>query len=152
DDRTGAWSDETGDLFRIRNETVLRPARVVDRLAAIERDGGSPERIVRARNKYFVALVEKRAQNQIDELAHAVTDKDFFRRNTGDAALLLLHHYRFTRREDALLMAVTFRLGQVLDHRQAHRFGGAEAEGFRVADVQGDDFVALALELMSPMG
>ena len=65
-----------------------------------------------------------------------------------DAARLLLHDHRLARREDALLVAVAFRLGQVLDHRQAHGLGRAQAEGARVADVQRDDLVALALELV----
>src|SRR5256886_11987307 len=44
--------------------------------AAVEGDGRGPQGIVRARHQHFVALVEERAQHQIDELAHAVADED----------------------------------------------------------------------------
>src|SRR5207253_6801508 len=62
--------------------------------------------------------------------------------------ILLLHDHRFTRRKDALLMAVPFRLREVLDHGESHGLGRTQAEGSGVADVEGDDLVALALELV----
>ena len=45
-------------------------------------------------------------------------------------------------------MAVAFRLPEVLEQRQAQRFRRPETERRRVADVQLDDLVALALELL----
>ena len=70
----------------------------------------------------------------------------------GDAALLLLHHHRLARREDALLVAVALRLTQILDHRKTHGLRRPEPEGARVADVERDDLVSLALELERAAG
>ena len=72
--------------------------------------------------------------------------------HAGDAARLLLHDHRFASREDALLVAVAFGIGEILDHGQAHGLRGAEAEGAGIADVQRDDLVAHALELVRPPG
>ena len=148
DDGARLARDQRGDLFRIGHEVVLGPARVVDRLAAIQRDRRRPQRIVRARDQHLVAGVEQRAQAEIDQLAHAVADEHFFGADAGDAARLLLHDHGFARREDALLMAVAFGHRHVLDHGEAHGLRRAEAEGAGIADVQRHDLVALALELL----
>src|SRR4029077_124444 len=107
---------------------------------------------VRARHQHFVALIEQRAQHQVDELAHAVADEDFLGRDAGDAPGLLLHDDRFARREDALLVAVPFCLRQVLDHGESHGLRRTQAKGPGVADVERDDLVALALELVGTPG
>src|SRR5439155_17260288 len=98
--------------------------------------------------QHFVALVEERPQHQVDELAHAVADEDFLGGDAGDAPGLLLHDDRFARGKDALLVAIPFGLRQVLDHGESHGLRGTKAEGPGVADVERDDLVALALELV----
>ncbi len=47
DDRARLLGDERLDVFRIRNEVVLRPAGIVNDLAAVQRGGRGPQRIVR---------------------------------------------------------------------------------------------------------
>ena len=66
----------------------------------------------------------------------------------GMPRVLRVHDHGFARREDALLVAVALGLREVLEQRQAHRLGRAKAEGGGVADVELDDLVALALELL----
>jgi hypothetical protein len=111
-----------------------------------------PQRIVRAGYEDFVAVVEQRTQAQVDEFAHAVADEDFFGADAGDAAHLLLHDHGLARREDALLVAVTFGHRHVLDHRQPHGLRRAKAEGARIADVERHDLVTLAFELLCATG
>src|SRR5207248_7708759 len=91
-------------------------------------------------------------KREVDELAHAVADEDFLGRDSGDAARLLLHDHRLARGEDALLMAVALGVGEPLDHGEPHGLGRAQPEGPGVADVERDDLVALALELVGAPG
>ncbi|MGC4111368.1 MAG: hypothetical protein QM747_13280 [Nocardioides sp.] len=131
DDRARLARDQRRDFFRVRHEVVLGPARVVDSLAAVQRDRRRPQWIVGARDQHLVAVIQQRAQAQVDQLADAVADEHLFGAHARHAAHLLLHHHGLTGREDALLVAVTFRHRHVLDHRQAHRLRRAEAEGTR---------------------
>src|SRR5690606_29700398 len=82
----------------------------------------------------------------------AVADEDVLGGRIEHAPLLLLHHDGFPGRENALLIAVAFGRGEVLDHREAHRLRCAEAESAGVADIERDDLVALALELERTAG
>src|SRR6185437_17097841 len=143
-----ARRDEARKLLGIRHESVLRPTWVVHGTSAVQCDGRRPKRVVRTRHQHFIAAVEERAQHEVDELAHPVADEDLLGRDAGDAPRLLLHDHRFPRREDALLMAIALGLGEVLDHRQAHGLRCPEPERLRVADVEGDDLIALPLELV----
>jgi hypothetical protein len=154
DDHNGASlaRDQRGDLFRVRDEVVFGPARVVHGLAAIQRDGRRPQWIVGARNEHLVTGIEQRAQAKVDELAHAIANEYFFGADRGDASRLLLHDDGFARRENALLVAVALRNRHILDHGKAHGFGRTETESPGVADVERHDFVALALELLGAPG
>ena len=133
---------------RIGHEAVLGPAGIVHGAAAIEIHRRRPQRIVRARHQHLIAVVEQRAQHQVDQLADAVADEYLLGAHPGHAARLLLHDHGFARREDALLVAVALAFGQVLDHRQPHGLGRAKTEQPRIADVQRDDLVALPLQLV----
>ena len=98
---------------------------------------------------HLVAFVEQCAQRQIDEFADSVADKHFLGRHIHDSAFLLLHDHSFTCRKDTLLVAIGLALGEILDHRQAHRLGRPEAEQPGIADVQRNNFVALAFQFVS---
>ena len=119
---------------------------IVHRTAGIEIHRGGPQRIVGARHQHLVAGIQQRAQGEIDQLAHAVADEHLFGRDPAHSALLLLHHHRFARRENALLVHVSLAVAQVLDHRQAHGFRGSEPEGVGVADIERHDVVAQPLQ------
>src|ERR1700720_1853501 len=89
----------------------------------------------------LVGLIEQRPQNEVNQLADAVADEDFFSGYPGNAAPLLLHDDGFASGKDTFLVTIPFGIGQVLDHRQTHGFRGPEAECAWIADVQGDDLV-----------
>ena len=120
----------------------------MDRLAAGDDHRRGPERVVRRREQHLVARLEQRLHRHEDQLGDAVAHEHVLGGDAGDAARLRVHDHRLARREDALLVAVALGLREVLDHRQAHGLGRPEAERGRVADVQLDDLVALALELL----
>ena len=152
DDRARALGDQGLHLLRVGHEAALGPARVMHRPAPVQVHGSGPERVVRARHEHFFVGGEQRPQRQVDQLADAVADEHLVGRHAADAALLLLHHDGFARRENALLVAIAFGGAQVLDHRQPHRLGRAEAEGPGIADVQRDDVVAHALHFQGATG
>ena len=104
--------------------------------AAVQNRGRRPQRVIRARDQHLVAGVQEPPQREIDELADAVAHEDVVGVDALDAARLLLHHDGFARGENALLIAVGLGGRQVLDHREAHRLGCAQAEQTRIADVQ----------------
>src|SRR5262249_29531780 len=147
-ERARALRHECRELLGIGNEAALGPAGVMHDAAAIQGHGRGPQRVVGTRHEHFVVLVEERPQGEVDELAHAVAAEHLFRRNPTDAALVLLHHHRLACREYAFLVAVALSLGEVLDHGEPHALGGAEPEGARITDVEGEDLVALALEFV----
>jgi electron transfer flavoprotein beta subunit len=151
-DRAGARRDQRRNLVRIRMKALLRTTGVMDGFAAVQRDGRGPQRIVRRGHQHLVAAVEQRAQHEIDQFADAVAHEHRVRTHGLDPALLLLQHDGLTRGEDALGVAVAFRLRHVLDHRQAQDLRRAEAERAGIADVQGNDLVALALQLERAAG
>ena len=126
--------------FSMASGSGLKPCdfgtRVIHGAAAVQNRGRRPQRIVRARDQHLVAGVQEPAQREVDELADAVAHEDVLGVDALDAARLLLHHDGFARREDALLVAVGLGRRQVLDHREAHRLGRAQAEQARIADVQ----------------
>ncbi len=136
DDRSRPRRNQRLDLLGIRFEAALRPAGVVHRAAAVQIHCGSPQRIIGTRHQNFIVIGEQRAQYQIDELADAVADEYLLGADSAHAAILLLHHHRFARRKNALLVTVAFAVTQVLDDRQPHRLRGAKSEYARVADVQ----------------
>ena len=141
-DGAGGRGDEAFHLVGIGHEAVLGTAGVVDGVSAVQHGGGGPERIVGTGQEHFVAIVQEGAHDVQDELRDAVAHEDVFHRYVGDAARLVEHDHRLAGREDTLLMAVAVGLAQVLDHGQAQRLGGAEAEGTGIADVELDDLVA----------
>jgi electron transfer flavoprotein beta subunit len=151
-DRAGARGDQRGNLVRIRMEALLRTTRVMHGLAAVQRHRRGPQWIIRRGHQHFIAAVQQRAQHEVDQFADPVAHEHRVRAHGLDAALLLLQHDRFARGEDALRVAVALRLRHVLDHRQAQDLRGAEAERARIADVQGDDLVALTLQLQRAAG
>ena len=63
----------------------------------------------------------------------------------------MLHHNGFAGRENTLLMAIGLTLPQVFDHGQAHRFGSPVTKQARIADIQRDDLVTLALQFHRPV-
>ncbi len=82
------------------------------RAAAIQRDRRGPQRIVRRRHQYFIAIAEQRPQRQVDQLGSAIADEDGFGGATANAAVLLLQQDGLTRRIDALLVRVAFACGR----------------------------------------
>ena len=152
DDRARARRDQLLDGVGIGIEALRLGARVVHGAAAVQHRRRRPQRIVGARNQHLVAGVQEPAQREVDELADAVAHEDVIGVDAVDAARLLLHHDGFARREDAFLVAVGLGRRQVLDHREPHRLGRAQAEQPGIADVQLDDLVALPLELMGAPG
>ena len=142
DDCACSVADEFFNVTCIRDETILSPAIVVAGDAAIERYGRTPKRVIRARHQHLVARIQKCSQRQVDQLANTISNEYFLCGNTLNAAILLLHHNRFARGEDAFLVAIRFRLAEVFDHCEAHGFGRAKSEQTRVADVQRDNLVA----------
>ncbi len=52
--------------------------------------------------------IAQTAQRQVVQLGHAITDKDLVDRHIHHATALLLHNNSFTRRKNALLMAIGF--------------------------------------------
>src|ERR1019366_2172458 len=101
-----AARDERLDLRRIGHKVVLGLARVVHSAPAVQIDSRCPERIVRARYQYLIAIIEQRAQHHVDELTDAVTDEYLFRADARDTSALLLHDHGFPGRKDPLLVAV----------------------------------------------
>ena len=152
DDGARALRDQRLDFFRVRHEAALGSARIVDGPPAVQVHRRGPERVVGARDQHFLVRREQCPQREVDQFAHAVADEDVVGRDAADAPLLLLHHHGLACREDALLVAVAFGRTQVLDHRQPHGLGRAEAEGARVADIERDDVVTHPLHFLGATG
>ena len=151
-DSAGSVVNEFAELRRVRHEVVLRQAVVIPWHAAVQHDRRGPQRVVGTGHEDLVARVQQRPQRQVDQLADAVADEHLVGADIVDAAVLLLHHHRLARRENALLVTVRFRLAEVLDHRQPHGLRGSETEQTGVTDVQRYDFVTALLEFVRVVG
>ena len=81
--------------------------RIMHGAAGIEIHGRGPQRVVGTRHQHLVAGIQQRAQREVNQLAHTVADEHLFGRDPAHAALLLLHHHRFARRENPLLVHVS---------------------------------------------
>ena len=106
------------------------------RLAAGERDGRRPERVIRRGDENFVAVVEQALHGERDELAHAVAGEDVVDADIGDALELAVLHDRLAGGEQAAGIGVALAVAQVVDHIENDLVGGIKAEGRGVANVE----------------
>src|SRR6266545_2062529 len=99
-ERFASRRHEPRDLVRIGDETCLRAAGIVDRLAPGDDDRCRPQRVIRGRHHDFVARLEQRFHRHQDELGNAVADEDILGGNARDPLRLRVHDDGFAGRED----------------------------------------------------
>ena len=116
------------------------------RLAAAEGDRGGPQRVIRGGYQHLIAAVQQRLHGHHDQLAGAVAQDDILHIDVHYPVDLVALHDGLARREQALGMAVTLRLAQVVDDIANDLVRRVKAKGARVADIQLDDFMALVLQ------
>ena len=149
DQRLTPRTNEARDLLGVGDEFRLGTALVVDGFPARDHHRCGPQRVVRRRQEDLVARLEQRLHRHEDQLGDAVAHEHVVGSDADDATRLRVHDDGLACREDPLLMAVAFGLREVLEQREAQRLRRAEAKRGRVADVQLDDIIALALEFLS---
>ena len=141
-DALGALGNLRLDVFNIRVPVVFLIAEVVHGLAANQRGGCGPQRVVRHGNQDFVAGLAQCLQGHRDQLRHAVAEVDGVGVEVHDAAVLVVLHNGGTCRVEAAGVGVTLGFGQVANDVHHDRVGRFKAEGRGVTDVQFEDAVA----------
>ncbi len=142
----GVLGDLRLDVGEVGIPVVGLVAQVVHGLPTAQRDGAGPQRIVGCRHQDLVAIVDECLQDKGNQLGDAVADEDVVDVDFAQALLLVVLRNSGARGVDALRVAVTLRLGQVVGDVGQDRLGGLEAERRRVADVELQDPVAFCLE------
>ncbi|MNM78652.1 hypothetical protein D3C81_905620 [compost metagenome] len=142
----GIGGDLRLHVVNVGEPAGLLVAQVVHRLAAAERHGGGPQRVVGGRDQHFVAVVQQRLHRHDDQLGHAVAQVDVLDGDAFDFLLLAVLHHRLACAEQALGVAVALCGGQVADHILKDFIRRLEAKRRRVADVQLEDAVAFLFQ------
>src|SRR5208337_4285861 len=151
DDAAGAWRDLLANVVQIG-----LPAVFFIQIISVETDvelgqNGRVERIVGAGREQVVAGIEERGEADVDGLADAGGDKYIL--NCGDAfarglAADGIERGLDARRRRVSVLAVAHGLVDGFDHVR----GCGEIEVERIADVQRQDLVALASDLVGNAG
>ena len=136
DDALRARRDLGSKIVDIGVPVLLLVAEIVYRLAAGERDGRRPERIIRRGDKNLVAVVQKALHGERDELTHAVAGKDVVDADIRNALELAVLHDRLTGGEETAGIGIALAVAQVIDHVENDLVRRIEAEGGGIADVQ----------------
>ena len=136
DDALRARRDLGSKIVDIGVPVLLLVAEIVYRLAAGERDGRRPERIIRRGDKDLVAVVQKALHGERDELAHAVAGKDVVDADIRNALELAVLHDRLAGGEETAGVGIALAVAQVIDHVENDLVRRIEAEGGGIADVE----------------
>ena len=115
-------------------------------MAASQRHGSGPQRVVRCWYENFVAIVEQRLQRHHDQLGHAVAQVDVFDADTFHLLLLVVLHDCLAGAEQAFGVAVALGCRQVADHVLEDFVRRFKTKRCRVADVQLEDAMAFLLQ------
>ena len=136
DDALRARRDLGSKIVDIGVPVLLLVAEIVYRLAAGERDGRRPERIIRRGDKDLVAVVQKALHGERDELTHAVAGKDVVDADIRNALELAVLHDRLAGGEETAGIGIALAVAQVIDHVENDLVRRIEAEGGGIADVE----------------
>ncbi len=136
DERTRRRCDEAAEMIEVRNPPAARMRAVVHGAGAELGDDRRVERVRRQRHEHLVAVIDQRAQRELDSLGRARGHDHAIGRHRP-AATRVLRGDRLPGRRDAGGWAVS--IVTVRDralHRIDHVLGRFETEGNRIADVQ----------------
>ena len=141
-DALGALGNLRLDVFDVRVPVVFLVAQVVHGLAADQRGGCGPQRVVGHGDQDFVAGLAQCLQGHRDQLRHTVTQVDRFGVEVHDAAVLVVVHNGGTCRVEAAGVRVALSFGQVTNDIHHDGIRRLKAEGRGVTNVQLQDAVA----------
>ena len=144
--RLGVRRDLGLDVGQIRPPVGLFITEVMHWFAARQAHGGGPQRVVRRRNQYFIAIIEQCLHGHHDQLGHTVAKVDVFNGDAFYLLLLVVLHDRLACAEQAFGVAVALRGGQVADHVLEDFLRRFETERRRVADIQLEDAMAFLFQ------
>ena len=141
-DSLGALGNLRLNVFDVRVPVVFLIAEVVHGLAADQRGGCGPQRVVGHGDQDFVAGLAQCLQGHRDQLRHTVTQVDRFGVEVHDAAVLVVVHNGGTCRVEAAGVRVALSFGQVTNDIHHDGIRRLKAEGCGVTNVQLEDAVA----------
>src|ERR1022692_3541600 len=147
-DRAGPVGDLRRHVGEVREPVSALVAQGMHRPAAGQAGDGGPQRVVRSRDQYLVAVLEQGLDGHRDEFGDPVAEEYVVYAHIGKAQILVALDDRAAGRQDAAGIAVTVRVGQVPDNVLQDLLGGLEAEQGGVPGVQPEHAVASLFQLV----
>src|ERR1022692_1311777 len=151
-DRTGPVGDLRGHVGEVREPAGALVAEVMHRPAAGQAGDGGPQREVRSRDQYLVAVLEEGLNCHRDEFGNPVAEEYIVYAHVGKAQILVVLDDRAPGRQDAAGIAVTVRVGQVPDNVLQDLLGSLETEQGGVPGVQPEHAVASPFQFIRVLG